>query len=299
MPSPPLVSVVIPSYNGARFLPETLRGVLQQTHPKVEVIVVDDGSTDDTPAVVAAFGGDVTYVRQENSGVSAARNRGIGLAKGEYIAFLDADDVWLPRKLECQLSCIADSTRIGIVGCAYHITDEKLQIQCTISPQSCTLCDLLLLRGNGGLFGSTILAPKAVLNELGGFDERLSTSADWDLATRIANRYVVAVTPEPLVYYRQHGGNMHQGIRRTEEDMLLVLRKAFQEHLPSSVAQLRRRAYGNLYRMLAGSYWHGANPLHAMRCGIKSFLWHPAILTHLIALPVRKLRTRGAPNCIP
>lgn len=298
MPSP-LVSVIIPSYNGARFLPATITGVLQQTYPHVEVIVVDDGSTDDTPGVMSRFQTQAHYVRQENSGVSAARNRGIALAKGEYIAFLDADDVWLPQKLESQLSRFAEDARIGVVGCAYHITDEQLQIQTTIHPEACTVGDMLLLRGNGGTFGSTIIAAKSLLSEMGGFDERLSTSADLDLVVRITCRHSIAVVAEPLVLYRQHGGNMHRGIRRTEEDMLLVLEKAFQEDLPLSVAQLRHRAYGNLYRMLAGCYWHAADPLQAIRCGMRSFLWHPAILAQLIAFPVRILRRCIAPRFMP
>jgi glycosyltransferase involved in cell wall biosynthesis len=296
----PLVSVIVPTHNRARFLPEALGGALQQTYPHVEILVVDDGSTDETPMVMSRFDAKVQYVRQENSGVSAARNRGIRLAKGEYIAFLDDDDVWLPQKLERQLSRFAEDARVGVVGCAFYLTDEQLQVQATIRPQTCTFSDLLLLRGNGGLFGSTIIASKAVLSEIGGFDERLSTSADWDLVTRIARRYDVAVlSSEPLLYCRQHGGNMQRGIRRMEEDMLLALEKTFQETLPPNLTQLRRRVYGNLYRTLAGSYWHTADPLKAFSCGMKSLLWHPGILGYLIALPMRKFRARGATSCIP
>ena len=99
----PLISVIIPTHNCAAYLPEALDSVLSQTYPNIEILVIDDGSTDNTAAIMAAYAEDSVYIRQERLGPSCARNRGIAKATGTYLAFLDADDIWLPSKLEKQL----------------------------------------------------------------------------------------------------------------------------------------------------------------------------------------------------
>ncbi len=293
MPSP-TVSVVIPAYNAARFLAAALEGALTQTLRDHEVIVVDDGSRDDTAAVVAGFGAAVRIHRQENRGVSAARNAGIGLARGEYVAFLDADDVWLPTKLERQVAALRGDPGVGTVGCGYYLTDEHLAVTGEVLPLPVGLGELLLLKGNGGLFGSSLIAGRKQLEVMGGFDERLSTSADYDLAVRIGRHWRIAVLSEPLIYYRQHGGNMHRGNRVTESDMRLVLGKAFACKLPPECARLRRRAYANLYRMLAGSYWHAGQQFAALRCGLQSLASHPGSAIELATGTWRIIRPRRA-----
>src|SRR5690349_9034781 len=99
----PLTSVIVPCYNGGRYVATAVQSVFRQSYPRIEVVVVDDGSTDDSPAILAGFGEAIRYVRQTNQGLSAARNRGIKEARGELLAFLDADDVWLPSKLATQV----------------------------------------------------------------------------------------------------------------------------------------------------------------------------------------------------
>lgn len=289
MASEPLVSVVIPVYNAGRFLGAALDGVLTQTVRDHEVIVIDDGSRDNTAAVVAEYGRAVQYQWQENRGVSAARNAGIGLARGEYVAFLDADDVWLPTKLERQVEVLRKNPEFGTVGCGYYLTDDCLAVTGEVLPPPVELADLLLLRANGGLFGSSLIASRKRLEGLGGFDERLSTSADFDLAVRIGQHGQIAVIPEPLVYYRQHGGNMHRGIRLTESDMRRAMGKAFASDLPPQFTRLRRRAYANLYRMLAGSYWHAGQVAPALRCGLQSLANHPGSATALMSGLWRRL----------
>src|SRR5437773_3781756 len=111
------VSVVIPTYNYARYLPEAIDSALAQTHAPLEVIVVDDGSTDDTPRVLAVYGDRIRVIRQANRGPGAARNTGIAAARGEYVGFLDADDVWLPRKLELQMARFEADQGLGLVHC--------------------------------------------------------------------------------------------------------------------------------------------------------------------------------------
>jgi glycosyltransferase involved in cell wall biosynthesis len=115
--SGPLVSVVIPAHNAERFIDEAIDSVLEQAHQRLEVVVVDDGSTDGTAARVRAYGDQVRYVHQTNAGVGAARNRGLALAAGDYIAFLDADDVWHPEKLEVELEIAARNPESGLIAC--------------------------------------------------------------------------------------------------------------------------------------------------------------------------------------
>ncbi|MCB0189909.1 MAG: glycosyltransferase family 2 protein, partial [Caldilineaceae bacterium] len=110
-----LLSVIIPVYNGAQYLAESINSVLQQTKTPDSILVVDDGSTDDTAAVVAAFGSAVHYLHQPNAGAAAARNRGVAASTGEFLAFLDADDLWLPEKLALQMAVMASTPAIDMV----------------------------------------------------------------------------------------------------------------------------------------------------------------------------------------
>jgi glycosyltransferase involved in cell wall biosynthesis len=131
----PDVSVVIPCYNGASFLKQTLESALQQTIPPVEILVVDDGSTDNSAEIAAEFGSPVRVVRQENRGESVARNRGIDEARGDWVAFLDADDLWAPTKLERQLACIGD--QVACVHTNYYVfgAEDLVVDASTISPE--------------------------------------------------------------------------------------------------------------------------------------------------------------------
>src|SRR5436190_9018266 len=119
------VSVVIPTYNYARYLGAAIDSALQQTHAPLEVIVVDDGSTDDTPRLLDGYGDRIRVIRQKNSGVAAARNAGVREARGELIAFLDSDDLWKPRKLELQIARFEADPGLGLVHCGAETLDDQ------------------------------------------------------------------------------------------------------------------------------------------------------------------------------
>lgn len=257
---------------------EAIRSVLDQTHPVAECIVVDDGSVDGTEGVVRAFGGEVTYVRQNNAGVAVARNRGAQMASGEFVAFLDHDDSWMPEKLERQLAAAVDG-RPTMVTCATvrvdadggYIAEHRMRV----------VEDLLvgMLTFNGTEIpscSSTGLIRKHDFHELGGFDPRLGTSADWDLILNVVIRGTLSYVDEPLVRYRVHASSMSRSVIATERDMRYALGKAFSDPaLPQSVRSIRRRAYGRLFRMLAGSYRENGEMMRAIRTGVAWLLCDP------------------------
>lgn len=285
--SVPGVTAIIPAYNAEAYVGEAIESVLRQTAALAEVIVVDDGSTDGTRHEVLGFKSKVRYIHQRNSGVSAARNRGIAEARTNFVAVLDADDVWLPQKTSAQLVALAREPEAVAAGCGQFITDEQLTIQESRSVSSVTFRDVLLCKGTGGLSGSGLLIRTDVLRSLGGYDTRLSTSADWDLALRLLASASAVTVEEPLFLYRQHSSNMHNGIRAMEHDMLLGLRRAVQSGHPLAI-RLQRAAMGRLYSILAGSYWHCDEPAAALRCGLQVLRYTPSATPNLMRRLVSK-----------
>lgn len=252
---PPLVSAVIPAYNAERHVRQAIQSVLAQTYPLIECIVVDDGSTDSTREVVASFGDRVRLVSQANRGVSAARNRGVAEARGELVAFLDADDLWADTKIERQVAAVVDM-RVGLVYCGVQAINERLEpleLMRAPSPDK-ALEATLLMSGPGVSVAQTALMPVRVFHAVGGFDEALSTSADADLACRVALAYELAVVDEPLASYRRHEGQMHHDAKATERDMFRVFDRIFGDsRLPSNLAGRRRQAEARLFTILSAS----------------------------------------------
>lgn len=206
----PLVSVVIPTYNGACFLAQTIESVLAQTYPNVEVLVVDDGSTDATWAITAGYGPRVRYVRQTNAGTAAARNRGVAEACGEYIALLDHDDLWLPHKLERQMPAFADDPTVGVVFARIEFfRTETGEVTAQYFPGTeLGPHDLLAHRV---LPIQTVVIRRSALDAVGPFDEGLRGTDDWDLGIRLSAQFRMVGVPETLARVRLHpdqqGGN--------------------------------------------------------------------------------------------
>jgi glycosyltransferase involved in cell wall biosynthesis len=196
----PKVSVVIPTYNRAHVVGRAIGSVLAQTYQDFEVIVVDDASTDDTEEVVKRFNDSrIRYLRHEkNLGGAVARNTGIKAAHGEYLAFLDSDDEWLPEKLERQMETLQDLPgNWAGVCCGFWLIDGE-HVKESIPDWPRSIFDKLLVTCflNGG---STLVARTEVINSIGGFDERLPRHQDWDLLLRLAEKYELAIVKTPLV----------------------------------------------------------------------------------------------------
>jgi glycosyltransferase involved in cell wall biosynthesis len=255
--SGPLVSVVIPNHNYGRFLSQALESVFAQTYRRVEVLVVDDGSTDGSLEVMRRYEGRIRSAFQANAGVSRARNLGVRESRGELIAFLDSDDWWLEEKLAKQVSLI-ESGRFGMVYTGLRFVSEEgvVRGETRSGLSGWVLRDLALLEKPGiPASGSSALIRRECLDAVGCFDPDLSTSADWDLWRRIACRYPIGRVPEPLTCYRLHPAAMHRDLRLFERDMLLAFGKMFRDEAAREAHPLERRAKARLFLTFAGSYF--------------------------------------------
>jgi glycosyltransferase involved in cell wall biosynthesis len=212
--TPPRVSAVITTYNYERYVAAAIESVLGQTVPPDEVVVVDDGSTDGTAAVVAGYTGrGVRYIRQANAGAGAARNRGIRETRGELIAFLDADDCWLPDKLERQLAHLRCYPAVGLVtGDEWQVfgADRPPVREYRRPAHAARLYPRILIENLVGN-PSLVLVRRACFAQVGEFDETLPLGQDWEMWIRIARAYPIGVIDVPLIEFLQHDGSLTAG----------------------------------------------------------------------------------------
>jgi glycosyltransferase involved in cell wall biosynthesis len=204
----PLVSVVIPCYEQAHFLGEAIESVLSQTCPRHEIIVVDDGSTDNTSEVASSYPG-IRLVRQENQGLSKARNAGIRSSKGEYLVFLDADDRLIPEALEVGLECLQAHPECAFTSGHCKVIDAGGS-PLSSPPQDHVEKDhyVALLRDNYIWMPAMVMYRRWVFESVGGFDARVNAAADYDLYLRVARRFPVHSHDREVAEYRKHGTNM-------------------------------------------------------------------------------------------
>jgi glycosyltransferase involved in cell wall biosynthesis len=204
------ISVIIPTYNRGNFTVEAINSVLAQTYKDYEIIVVDDGSTDDTREKMKAFDNQIRYIYQENKGPSAARNTGIQQAKGEYLAFCDSDDRFLPTKLEKQMNFIKKNPKCHFLYTWYYNVNEKGEITKLRKPFSCKNKEQLqycLFARRFTIRTSTLLVHKKCFEQAGLFNEKYWYSQDWDMWLRLAAYYRGYCLEEPLSEYWLHGEN--------------------------------------------------------------------------------------------
>jgi glycosyltransferase involved in cell wall biosynthesis len=219
-----LVSVIIPAYNAQATLDDTLNSVRSQTHRNLEIVVVDDGSTDDTAIVAqrhSAVDARVRIIRQDNAGVAAARNTGIAATSGRYVAPIDADDLWAPSKIERQLVAAAkDQGKVGLVYSWFAVIDQNngvLRHEDGADAEGVVLRQLLL--GNFVGNGSSALILRSAIECAGFYDVGLRASGcqgaeDYKMYLEIAEQYEFAIVPDYLTGYREHSGNMSSDAAR-------------------------------------------------------------------------------------
>jgi glycosyltransferase involved in cell wall biosynthesis len=217
-----LVSVIIPCHNHACFLVDAIDSVTRQTYPHIEIIVVDDGSTDGTAQVAKAYP-KIRYVRQNNLGLSRSRNVGLSYSKGTYIVFLDADDSLFPDAIDIGLRVLASRTDCALAFGLFVNVGIRQEMQ-QLSRDTNYGYKELLQRNVIGNPGS-VLYRRWVFTEIGGFDEANSPAADYDLYLRVARQFPILCHHQPVVKYRRHGANMSNNSRLMLASTVTVFKK--------------------------------------------------------------------------
>ena len=288
------VAVVIPAYNAAKTIGETLRSLVSQTYPDFEAVVVDDGSSDCTAHIAASVAdARIRVLRTTNGGVSAARNRGIRVTESEYVAFLDADDLWHPEKLARQVAAMQSAPSFGMcVTGSIRIDDcgrdmGTMPLRTTDRPGEALLLNSMIV----GCLSSGMVR-RAVLDDVGWFDHRFSQAADFDLWLRLSTATGFLVLPEPLVRYRSAPGNMSSDPALLERDTFSVLDAFFARPEAAPYNGLRRRSYGAHWLFCSGSYLHAGRRSDAVRCLWNALQAHPSTLRGPLGLPMRRMRRR-------
>jgi len=230
-----LVSVVIPTYNRAKVLKETISSALRQTYDNFEIIVIDDGSADNTESVVKNFEDKrVTYIKQSHKNAPTAKNKGILVSKGDYIAFLDSDDVWLPEKIEKQMKVFRNNKlNPSVVYCGIgYINEDGAEIKGIKLPayRGNIFLKLLGTRRNVVLgAGSTVLIKRECFERCGLFDENLSYRIDLDLLIRISKVFAFDYVPEVLAKIRMHEKRMSSNVDNILKGRELLFKKIYND----------------------------------------------------------------------
>jgi len=281
------VSVVIPTYNRRHLVCDAIDSVLAQSRPAAEIIVIDDGGKDDTGDALRAYGDKVRYVYQENAGLSAARNHGIRLATQPFVAFLDDDDVWHPRKLEFQMPVLERDPDMGMIGAEQFdwpiATFPSIPADAATSLVSVSW-ERLVIRTVIPV--SSAIIRRTVLDHIGGFDMSglLFGSEDRDMFLRVAEFARVAMLDVALIGYRDTVGSMCKNPLAREEAMREILRRLDERKVWKGRWLLRHKAYSQLLINCSDAQARAGNHAGAVRRTLNSLAWYP--------LPYRRGETR-------
>lgn len=278
----PKISIIIPAYNAEQYISEAIQSVINQSYKNWELIIIDDGSSDETARTVKSFISNekIKYYYQNNAGVSSARNKGIDFAQGKYLAFLDSDDLFANDNIYEKINYLSSNKDVGLVHGDVRLIDEKsiLLNSFEIGKEGNVLDDLLLWNGCTIPAPSSILIRKEILDIIGRWDEELSTAADQELFFRIASKYKIGRIPKILTYYRIHKKNMHSNIKLMEKDHILAYKKAASNNLFKSF-WFKQKCFSNVYLILAGSWsMNGNNKFRAAIMLLKAIAYYPPSL---------------------
>jgi glycosyltransferase involved in cell wall biosynthesis len=287
----PLISVIIPVYNGEKTIRETIESILNQTFTDFELIVINDGSQDATLEIVECIQDSRLKVfSYPNAGQAASRNQGISHACGRYICFIDADDLWTPDKLEAQLKALQANPQAAVAYSWTKCIDELGQFSRRGSHISATgnvYGKLLLIDFIEN--GSNPLIRAHALIEVGGFDESLPAAEDWDLWLRLAARYPFVAVSSPQILYRQSVNSWSANVLKQGLGSLQVIERAFNE-APESLQHLKKHSLANIYKGLTFKALEGPPERQRGLIAIR-LLWHcvrndPALLRSRVILKV-------------
>ena len=281
---PGLVSVIIPNYNHAQYVGDAIESVLAQTYQNFEIIVVDDGSTDNSRDAVAQFGDKVNYIWQQNQGLSATRNRGIREAKGEFIGVLDADDMYEPAYLDVLVNMLADNPDADGIYCGYQFVDQHNNL---LPQRESRLIPTEQLRE--ALWDGNFLVPESMLvrrqcyETVGPFDHTLRACEDWDMWLRITDIFKIIGTNHVLTRHRVLPGSMSSDPIRMFNNRIAVIKKHLgpepDEYTPPG--DKRRRVYGYAYLITAVEYLQYQDPAEAYKFLYQAALYSPTLFTQM------------------
>ncbi|PSB30596.1 glycosyltransferase family 2 protein [Stenomitos frigidus] len=248
----PSVSVIVPAYNSGRTILETIASVQRQTFSDFELIVINDGSTDKTLELLGSIQDSRLKVfSYGNAGLPTARNRGIAQATGQFITFLDADDLWTPDKLELQVAALKNCPEAGAVYSWTLVMDEKgenFHPGKSVSFEGNVYREMLL--SNFIASGSNIMLRRETIEAVGVFDSTLKSCEDWDYWLRVAPDWIFVVVPKSQILYRQSSGAMSSKIDVMDKNHLIVIEKAF-EKAPPDLKRLKNQSLSNKNQFLA------------------------------------------------
>ncbi len=286
-----LVSVIIPAYNQGRYLGKAIQSVLEQTYPNFEVIIVDDGSTDDSPEVARTFHDPrLQYIYQDNRGLSGARNTGVRYAKGEYLTYLDSDDAFLPRKLELLVSILEENPELGFAaGQAVPIDENDRPLEQVFDARPPEDLSRMLL-GNPFHVGS-VLVRTGWQKQAGDFDKSLRSYEDWDMWLRMVQLGCqMGWVDEPVSLYRFHSAQMTRIGSQMTQATFTVLDKIYsQPGLPEDWLQKHDLAYSNAnLRAMAQAYQSQDYALAQKRL-LEAVRLNPALIQNQSELLVQRL----------
>ena len=287
IPMKPKVTVVIPAYNAASYIQTSISSVLSQTLTEWELMVVNDGSNDNTEALIKEYVQDnrIQLVTQPNLGVSAARNKGIALAKGKYIAFLDADDAYLPDNLQKKFNLLENNSGADFVYSDIWKCDKNLEplfIEKGVQAENLFKEVLLWKAETIPGFSSNIMVRAKSVKEKFLFDENLSNCADRYMKIVLSKNLHGAYIPEPLSKYRDTPGAMSKNVGLLEHDEEYIIKKIRELNIIPR-GTYRQMIIARIYFMLSGSWYKNAhNPLKALKYGIKALVTYPPLIFKLI-----------------
>ncbi len=273
-----LVSVVIATFNTQKYVGRAIRSVLQQTYGNIELIVVDDGSTDNTRELVKEFEQDdrFKYVYQENRGQAEARNHGVRLARGEFVAFNDADDFWYPQKLEKQMPLFGNSNDVGLVYSGRNYMDkhgEPLPKPKSVQYRGARLSSLLF--ESNFVPCNTCVVRRGAFERIGGFNKNAQPSEDWDLWLRLSVDYAFDYVSEPLVAKRFWSQQISGDKARVAAAKDKIMRSFLFAHPQVISNRSRRRAFAKNEHLKAHAAAMRGNRLPALRGLIRAFQRDP------------------------
>ncbi len=280
------ISVVIPVYNRAKIIKRCLDSVLKQTYPPFEIIVVDDCSTDDTVQVIEAYARRDPRIRplrfSRRKGAQAARNTGIRAAQGEWIAFLDSDDVWLPEKLELQVREISKRKNPCVVHCdAYVFIEEKNEKKLFNTPKLNGFVYKELLSAPGPLF-PCILAPKEFFEKIGFLDEDVPSYQEWDTSIALSKYYEFVFIDRPLIIYNIHSGDTISKDRIREADGWRYIVEKYKNDIVNNVG---KKVLAKHYSQIAMLYYKAGKfskaKIYFQKAFLKDFK-NPKIISQML-----------------